>query len=730
MSEQLATSGTAIMEANAAETIRKSQEAKVQAEAAAQAAERAVAEKQARDAAIEARRNSQDVVKLNDEAHLEIFGTNGQTKGLLDPSTGKPLVRPVKGHIQEIVDGGAAYPVHDNQYTRKVRAEQYKNQVLELLDEGFELCQAKLIMDWRELRQDQLDDLSEQRMEEDSKLPSEQRQNLTPKQAEALVQASLPLVSNINNKVDKLFSEDKLVRVKGMAEPESAAVIDEEFKELVRNGGEHGVFSQADLDETVTNTILEGYNLRELAKRQVQADRSNNRAMSDRIKKVLDNKIEDSAADEANQSERAEELRRQVSSIQRKERERLQKNTKQSISKDAQPTPEQPIEIEQDKDESVLEDEEVGVVDDAKKGSVTDDEIVDEQSEVPAETENESDDSPEEPEQEPSVQEDAASNPEKENNVLTPVKVIIYEADAHGKEFISMKYDQAGTIVSFLDNDYMQNPYDSYAIVRTEDGTEFYIKGSEAEHIQKAYDLRNSTIGDFVGFSVDPRKEQMPVIKIGQPWIWHSDDGRRKETAPVTEVEIMAGPRENFDIDEERLKTYTPGGADPWGSAYNKSLEIDGETTDPDVPSGSQTRLSVKMPDGSTRSYPFNGRREPEANTDEQGAPAGELIRYPIDEDDWGTPGEPPKDLTAYFDKYHEQQGHDMDPRSRIRRRWDAIRQASARRRETAPSNTRQTAVRRGTGATALTNLVARRRNRNAQEEAAREAEASTTVRT
>lgn len=104
-------------------------------------------ENQAWNEAYRARRNSAEVAELNDIAQVEVFGSEGRT--VTRPGTGEVIAD--KDHV--IL--GAIETIRNADETgkklkdREADAQKYEDETLGLVDEGFELCQAKLIMDAR-----------------------------------------------------------------------------------------------------------------------------------------------------------------------------------------------------------------------------------------------------------------------------------------------------------------------------------------------------------------------------------------------------------------------------------------------------------------------------------------------------------------------------------------------------------------------------------------------------
>lgn len=145
--EQL--SGTALMEANAQATIAALNEARVEESHTQALAMNETFDLQTKQSAIEARINSPDVQLLNDEAQIAIFGTNGKTAGFTD-NTGNPLTTPIKGKVEEIRESRR---FGTKQADREAAVTSYVLGVQELVDDGFQLSQAKLILDIREARE-------------------------------------------------------------------------------------------------------------------------------------------------------------------------------------------------------------------------------------------------------------------------------------------------------------------------------------------------------------------------------------------------------------------------------------------------------------------------------------------------------------------------------------------------------------------------------------------------
>lgn len=98
--------------------------------------------------------NSSEVHSLNETAQIAVYGTNGETSGYVHPVTGKPLTKPVKGRINDILEvpnpGKTPNERRDYAARQEAKAKDYKTTYEELLGQDFEPCQAKLIMDRRE----------------------------------------------------------------------------------------------------------------------------------------------------------------------------------------------------------------------------------------------------------------------------------------------------------------------------------------------------------------------------------------------------------------------------------------------------------------------------------------------------------------------------------------------------------------------------------------------------
>ncbi|MFO0781990.1 MAG: hypothetical protein U0524_03865 [Candidatus Saccharimonadales bacterium] len=113
---------------------------------------------------------------FQEEADVAIFGSHGRTEGYVDED-GNPITEPILGKVDEIRDAAGIEAIRvgntahgknkaermaiadQKEAENNARADQYVEQVEALRAEGFELSQAKVIMDKREERQER-----EQRM--------------------------------------------------------------------------------------------------------------------------------------------------------------------------------------------------------------------------------------------------------------------------------------------------------------------------------------------------------------------------------------------------------------------------------------------------------------------------------------------------------------------------------------------------------------------------------------
>ncbi|GAC1502314.1 MAG: hypothetical protein NVS1B10_07030 [Candidatus Saccharimonadales bacterium] len=132
MSERIL-SGIAVAEARAKETIEN-----------LNAVRNLDAELDKQTKARQAYLTSPEVAKLNDVAQIEIFGTAERTKGFVDPITGREINTPIAGKVNEIL----ANPRYGTKKSdRQEKAEEYQSSILNLVEAGFELYQAKTIVD-------------------------------------------------------------------------------------------------------------------------------------------------------------------------------------------------------------------------------------------------------------------------------------------------------------------------------------------------------------------------------------------------------------------------------------------------------------------------------------------------------------------------------------------------------------------------------------------------------
>ncbi len=93
-----------------------------------------------------ATRFATEVAALNSQAEIDIFGSNGRTEGLIDPNTGEPLQKPVKGIIETMREN----PRHGKtQAERDTAADEYRRDILQMVDEGLDISQAKVVMELR-----------------------------------------------------------------------------------------------------------------------------------------------------------------------------------------------------------------------------------------------------------------------------------------------------------------------------------------------------------------------------------------------------------------------------------------------------------------------------------------------------------------------------------------------------------------------------------------------------
>jgi hypothetical protein len=106
------------------------------------------------------RANSADVAALNDAAEIAIYGSRGQTAGYTD-AAGKPLHAPIKGRVDRILEsprwGTSTAERQANAPKAQAAAKEYGDNFEKIVGEGFERCQAKIILDRREQLAGKLD---------------------------------------------------------------------------------------------------------------------------------------------------------------------------------------------------------------------------------------------------------------------------------------------------------------------------------------------------------------------------------------------------------------------------------------------------------------------------------------------------------------------------------------------------------------------------------------------
>ena len=101
----------------------------------------------AKKAAIGEKLTSTDNHQLNENARIAVYGSNGRTAGITDPVSGEPITEPVKGRIAEILEDDR---IIKSSTERQAKADKYEKDLLGIVNRGYELSQAKLIMDLRE----------------------------------------------------------------------------------------------------------------------------------------------------------------------------------------------------------------------------------------------------------------------------------------------------------------------------------------------------------------------------------------------------------------------------------------------------------------------------------------------------------------------------------------------------------------------------------------------------
>lgn len=144
MTEQL--TGTQIQDARAALAIQVAHAEKALAYNIDHVEGLAMNEQIDKDAAFQERVTSDEARDLNDAAEVAIWGSRGLTDGFVD-AAGNPLTKPLKGKVDEIREN----PRFGTKLAdRETAATAYEKELLGLVDKGYELTQAKLIMDLRE----------------------------------------------------------------------------------------------------------------------------------------------------------------------------------------------------------------------------------------------------------------------------------------------------------------------------------------------------------------------------------------------------------------------------------------------------------------------------------------------------------------------------------------------------------------------------------------------------
>jgi len=126
-------------------------------------AENALEEAQ-RQKDLESQALTPEVAALNDKAELEIYGSKDRT--YVDPRTGETIAspdKPVKGLIEDMATNPRYGKTEDE---RQQAVEVYQNEVQNLLDNGYELAQAKLIQDLRSKDQARIPNLTAKWMQE------------------------------------------------------------------------------------------------------------------------------------------------------------------------------------------------------------------------------------------------------------------------------------------------------------------------------------------------------------------------------------------------------------------------------------------------------------------------------------------------------------------------------------------------------------------------------------
>lgn len=104
-------------------------------------------EEAARKGAVETRANSPEVYDLNNTAQFEIYGGFRNYDEYTDENIAEP-VSATDGKLNEILHNSKKWG--ETEAIRKDNAEDYIYEVMDLVDSGLELCQAKMVQDLRE----------------------------------------------------------------------------------------------------------------------------------------------------------------------------------------------------------------------------------------------------------------------------------------------------------------------------------------------------------------------------------------------------------------------------------------------------------------------------------------------------------------------------------------------------------------------------------------------------
>lgn len=181
------------------------------AHVAAERAIRAPLEAAAKAEAIERRRYSTDVQKLNSGAQSEIWGTHGRTDGLLDTQTGEPLAEPMKGMIGELDEARLT-----GDSTALGKAKKIEADVKQLQEgENLELTQAKLVMDIRGERDAQQKKIFQQYMKNGMTAAEAQEALEKRQQANRWAEKDDELIRKVRD--EGIFSRDEYDNVTGAA---------------------------------------------------------------------------------------------------------------------------------------------------------------------------------------------------------------------------------------------------------------------------------------------------------------------------------------------------------------------------------------------------------------------------------------------------------------------------------------------------------------------------------